>query len=359
MLNTIDRVSAYRTLTILSAIVAILFGCMIVLHPFIPALLLATIFCLSTWPAYVWLERKLGNRTAAAALMTVFLAVCFLLPLIFLGSSMAEDFGKLTTQTIAAIKSNEGHAPLWAAQLPWVGDYIEEFWQENIGDKAHMIQMLQNYAGPISQRLIGFGTSLGHGIMDLSLGVLIAFFFFRNGVEAAQLIQSLIEKFVGTWGQHLLGVSKNTMIAVVYGILGTALFQGALAAIGFWIANVPAAAFLGFVTFILSFVPGGFPLVLIPVTIWLFHGGHIGMAIFMAIWGTVIITVMDFIVRPYFISLGSSLPLLLVLLGVFGGMIAFGFIGLFIGPTLLAVAYALIQELGRVEKQIIEDSEVV
>lgn len=160
MLSAIDKVTLYRTLTILAAMAAILIGCMVILHPFIPALLLATIFCLSTWPAFAWLEKRLnGGKTLAAALMTLLLAVCFLLPLVFLGSSMAEDFGKLLSQTMEAIQSEDGSAPIWIAKLP----------------------------------------------------------------------------LVGLW---------------------------------FWYADVPAAELLGFLSFILSFVPGGFPLVLVPVALW-------------------------------------------------------------------------------------------
>jgi predicted PurR-regulated permease PerM len=350
-----DKVSFYRLLVVIVSITAILSGCIYILSPFIPAILLATILTLSAWPAFAWLDRQLGHRTTlAATIMTIVLATCFIVPLIFLASSMTDDFAKLASEAMSSLGGDLTKAPSWVISLPVVGPFLDELWGTYVKDKETIITALQHNAGPLSQIVLRYGTSIGHGILDLSLGVVIAFFFFRHGTQTAHLLESLIDKFGGEWGQNLLMVSKNTMIGVVYGILGTALVQGLLATIGFWIAHVPGAAFLGFLTIILSFIPGGFPIMFIPVTIWLVHNGQVGMGIFMAVWGTVILCVMDFIVRPYFISLGSSLPLLLVLLGVFGGLIAFGFIGIFIGPTLLAVAYALITELGKAEKQAIQ-----
>ncbi len=190
--------------------------------------------------------------------------------------------------------------------------------------------------------------------MDLSLGLFISFFFFSYGAQTVQRIGILMERIIGQRGLYLLQITKDTLISVIYGVLGTALAQGAVAGIGFWIANVPGATFLGFVTILMSLIPGGPPIIWIPVTIWLFLEGHLGMGIFMSIWGLFAISGVDNILRPYFISLGSDLPLLLVLLGVLGGLLAFGFIGLFIGPTLLALAYTLILEWSHEEERRLE-----
>ena len=206
----------------------------------------------------------------------------------------------------------------------------------------------------IGPKLIAIGAVLGHGVLDLTLGVLITFFFFVHGVTFAVRTGRLIETFVGPRGREFLDVSKKTAIGVVYGVLGTALAQGALAGIGFWIAGVPGAPFLGLVTLLLSFIPMGPPLVWVPAIFWLFSNGMTGHAIFMAAWGLVVVSGVDNIIRPYFISLGSNLPLPLVILGVFGGLIAFGFIGLFIGPTLLAVAFSLIMEWSHSDHKQIE-----
>ena len=131
------------------------------------------------------------------------------------------------------------------------------------------------------------------------------------------------------------------MQRVVNGVIGTAAAQALLAYVGFSIAGIPGALILGLLTFAFSFlmVP---PLVWGPATAWLIWQGQYGMAVFLGIWGMFVISGVDNVLKPYLISRGGNLPLVVVLLGVFGGVLAFGFMGLFLGPTLLAVAYSLL-----------------
>ena len=344
-IGSLDRIAIYRMLVVIGGLAAIGILSVVVIAPFIPAMLLSIIFTLSAWPAYSWLERKLkGRRGLAATLMTLILALCFILPLAVLTYSLAENFNWVSTNVIDALQNPPKEAPEWLAGLPHVGPLIAEQWSTYIQDTAALTALITKQAAPATQGVLGLASTVGHGAIDLTLGVFIAFFLFRNGVEVADRLTVLIEKFWGARGQHLLRVSKNTMIGVVYGMMGTAVAQGTLASIGFLIAGIPAPVFLGFATFFLSFLPMGAPVIWIPAAIYLFAQGSIGWGIFMVLWGLLLVSSIDNVIRPYFISLGSDLPLLITLLGVFGGIIAFGFIGLFIGPTLLAVAYTLIIE---------------
>ena len=131
---------------------------------------------------------------------------------------------------------------------------------------------------------------------------------------------------------------------VINGIIGTALAQGVVAAIGFWIAGVPAPLLLGALTFIAGVIPFAPPLIWIPATVWLFLNGESGYAIFMGLWGFIVISGVDNVLKPLLISRGSVMPIAIVLLGVLGGMVAFGFLGLFVGPVMLALTYTLIRE---------------
>lgn len=355
-----DKSVAYRFLTITAVAVAIFYGCMVILQPFLPALLLGTIFCLAAWPLFLVVEQKVGGRTTlAAVVVTVLLAVCFLVPLLLLGSSLAGDAQKLFSNVVNGLQNYPAQPPARLASLPIVGPYANQLWATYAADRAHVLAAFHEYAGPASQGLLKFGASLGHGIIDVSLGIVIAFFFFRDGRRIGVFLDHIITRFAGPWGHNLLDVSKRTMIGVVYGILGTALAQAALATIGFWIAQVPGTVFLGLVTFILCVVPAGFPLVWLPVTAWLFIEGHIAAGIFMFVWGALVLFGIDLVLRPYFISLSIKLPLLLIVLGVFGGIIVFGFIGLFIGPTLLALAYALLLEVGRGPTTVAADAKLI
>ncbi|MCY1399010.1 putative transport protein YdiK [compost metagenome] len=175
------------------------------------------------------------------------------------------------------------------------------------------------------------------------------FFFYRDGPRLAAFVLALLERLMGERAEYYLGLVAGTVQRVVNGVIGTAAAQAVLALIGFLIAGVPGALVLGIVTFLLSLIPMGPPLVWIPATAWLAWKGEYGMAVFLGMWGTFIISGVDNVLKPYLISRGGNLPLVIVLLGVFGGLLAFGFIGLFIGPTLLAVAYSLLLDWSRSE----------
>lgn len=338
-----DKNHIYQLIAGITAVVFILLGCLLILSPFFPAILLAIILALSTWPAFEWLNRKLKRRTwLSASLMTTLLALCFIVPLVIIGTSSADNFGKISGMFQSALQGNTEVVGRQLATIPYAGDTISTYWIELTADQERFEKTMEEYVGKTSDGLIKLGGSIGRGLLDLTLGIMIAFFFFRHGTRAAARMRTLIDKFGGEYGQRLLEVSKNTLIGVVYGIMGTALAQGALAAFGFWIAGVPGASFLGLMTFFLSFIPNGPPFIWVPAAFWLYTEGHTMQAVFLGLWGLIAVSGIDNVLRPYFISLHGDLPFLLTLLGIIGGIIAFGFIGIFIGPTLLALAYALI-----------------
>jgi predicted PurR-regulated permease PerM len=187
------------------------------------------------------------------------------------------------------------------------------------------------------------GLAIVGGVTQIVLSVLLTFFIFQDGAALANRLHISVRRIAGERGIHLLEVAGSTIRGVVYGILGTAFVQGMMAGIGFLIAGVPGAVLLGFVTFIVSAVPVGPPLVWIPASLWLFYRGEVGWGIFMVIWGLGVSTV-DNVVKPLIISRGSSTPFILIMFGVIGGALSLGFIGVFLGPTLLAVAYNLIKD---------------
>ena len=198
--------------------------------------------------------------------------------------------------------------------------------------------------GPAADLAFAGGAALGVGLFELGLSVFIAFFFYRHGRQMVVYVRESAESIAGPRARRLLEVVGATVKGVVYGLIGTALAQALLAGIGFWIAGVPQALVLGFVTFVLSFVPGGPPLVWGSVALWLFFRGDVWWGIFVAAWGLLLVSSIDNVLRPYLLSQSNSLPVVLGLFGFVGGLLAFGFIGVFLGPTLLAVGYSLFLE---------------
>ncbi|HEY7090941.1 MAG TPA: AI-2E family transporter, partial [Tepidisphaeraceae bacterium] len=289
----------------------------------------------------------------------------------------ARDVATATKNWLAA---GPPAPPEWLGKVPFVGETAAEYWKELADDARELAQRMEHEEAteeaaatttaaaattvPATSPATGesklvrillavmnwakswllvAGLAIGQGVLEVALSVLLTFFLFRDGAALGARLESASMLLAGEQGRHLLQLAGATIRGVVYGILGTALVQGVLAGLGFAVAGVPGAALLGLLTFLLSAVPVGPPLIWFPATLWLFHQGSNGWAIFMLVWGFIVSSV-DNVVKPWIISQGSDMPFVLILFGVLGGAMAFGVIGVFLGPTLLAVAYRMIDE---------------
>jgi predicted PurR-regulated permease PerM len=178
------------------------------------------------------------------------------------------------------------------------------------------------------------------------LALVVATMLWISGDAIAAELRYGAGRLGGPTGVHALDTAASAVRAVAYGVVGTSVAQGVLAGIGYAIAGIPAAALLGFLTFVFSISQVLGPLVIvmwIGAAYWLFDGGHLGWAIFMALWGLIPVSGSDNILRPMLIKRGVEMPLSVIILGVFGGFVAFGFLGLFIGPVLLAVGLVMLR----------------
>ncbi|MGH6913194.1 MAG: AI-2E family transporter [Geminicoccales bacterium] len=337
--------SRIEQIVVISLLLILAIGCFVVLRPFLSALLWALILSFSTWPLHAWLARALGGRrTLAAGVMTLLVAAVFILPPVAVGSSLADSVAKVAGMFGTLLEQGPPGPPYWVRNLPLVGEPLHGYWQDLEQLGTDWTTELQPYLETARDLLLSTGVTLGEAVLQLALSVVAAFFFFRDGAEGARRLSAAFERLVGERAQRLLEVAGGTVKGVVYGIIGTAMAQGSLQAIGLWLAGVPAALFLGFLTFFLSFVPMGPALVWLPAATWLFYKGAFGWGVFLTLWGFFVVSGVDNVLKPYLISRGSNMPLILVFLGVLGGVFAFGFLGVFLGPTLLALGYTLLQE---------------
>jgi predicted PurR-regulated permease PerM len=327
----------------LAAVVLVVVVCYQVLHPFIPAILFAAVVCSSSWPLYLQLRTALRGRSAAAALaMTLLWIVLVIGPSALLAASLVDNVAIMAERTKALLDAGI-NLPAWLKALPLIGGPLQEYWQALSNSREEAVALFKGLLDPAKDVLVGAGQAIGQSMLQLVLAAFIGFFFYRDGEQLVQATRKVLQRLAGELGDELLQTTHNTVVGVVHGIFGTALAQATVAVIGFLIAGVPGAFLLGAATFFLSVLPVGPPLIWGGATIWLFSQGSIGWAIFMAAWGFFAISSIDNVVKPYLISRSSSLPLLLIVLGVFGGIVAFGFIGIFVGPPVLAVALTLIQ----------------
>ncbi|CAG2135855.1 AI-2E family transporter [Cupriavidus numazuensis] len=327
------------------ALVVLIGGSLLVLAPFTTALLWGAILAFSSWYPYTVLARWLGNRRSLAALICVVLAAVIVLgPFVYAGASFSAHIDQLSALVDRYIDQGIPQLPDWLSSLPYVGSYLQTSWERLIHADSEMVANVRKLIAPVGHALLGAGLSVGAGLGQLALSIILAFFFYTGGEYAIDWLRAGMRRIAGERADHLLALAGSTVKGVVYGVLGTAFIQAVLQGIGLWIAGVPGAAILGFVTFFLSVIPVGPPLVWLPAALWLYHGGETGWAIFLVVWGVGVVGMADNVVKPLLISKGTGMPLIWIMMGVLGGALAFGFLGVFIGPTLLAVAYALLRD---------------
>jgi predicted PurR-regulated permease PerM len=341
----IKRLEMMAAIALLSLLVI---GSIMVLRPFLISMILAAVLAYATWPVYEWLLARLRNRPGAAATaMTGLLLLTLVTPFAVMGVSLADNAVELLRLAREALNRPLAPPPEWLQDLPLVGGYLQGRWLVTMQqDEGSLLPQVRTWLQqmPLRSMAIDAGAALGRGVVLIGFSVLICFFFYRDGPAITRRVQTVMERLTGHRARSLIEVTAGTVSRVVNGILGTALAQSILALIGFWIAGVPGAMLLGLLTFFLSILPMGPPLVWVPAVVWLYFHGETVMAIFLALWGLLLISSIDNFIKPYLISRGGSLPLLLVFMGVLGGLLAFGFIGVFLGPVILAVAYNLLSE---------------
>jgi predicted PurR-regulated permease PerM len=326
-------------------LILLVIGCFLVLMPFISAMLWAAVLSFSTWPLYQRLVVLLrGRRWLAALIMSLALAAIIVAPFAIVGSSLASNVAAVSVALRNVVQEGPPHLPQFVIDMPHIGGWLNTHWEEYTQQGAFGLAQVGQIIDPLKTYLLKIGSIVGEGILQVSLSLVICFFMYRDGQRAGARLTEIVDRLAGERGHRLFEVAQETIYGVVYGILGTAIAQGMLAGIGFVIAGIPGALLLAFATFVLAVIPVGPPLIWIPASIWLFWQGERGWGIFMLIWGLVVISGSDNIIKPMLISRAGNTPLLLIMLGVFGGALAFGFIGLFLGPTLLAVGYSLLDD---------------
>jgi predicted PurR-regulated permease PerM len=320
-------------------------GCFLVLRPFLSALLWAAILAYTTWPAFKLLRERTGLSPGWAALVMVMAGFLLIgLPIALATPTSRDDIEALRIGAERVMTEGIPSLAGFLTGIPFVGPYIGTWFGGWDATLAGLFEPLRPYAGTIAQNGLAILLAVLSGIAELLLAIALAFFFFRDGPAMADKVEAVMEKLGGPRTRHLIQLTADVTRGVVYGLLGTAVAQGIMTWFGLWIAGVPRATLLGVIAGCISILPVGAPLVWIPATIWLFAESQTGWAIFLGLYGAFGISSADNVIRPWLIARGADLPLLLTLLGAIGGVLAFGFLGLFLGPVLLAVGYTLIKD---------------
>jgi predicted PurR-regulated permease PerM len=270
--------------------------------------------------------------------------VFVVLPLALAVPGGADDVDQLRKAIQATLASGLPGAPLWLADVPVVGPTLSGYWNSWAEDLSVMGEFFKPYFGQAAEFGLSLLLGLANGVLMFLLALFVAFFFFASGEQLAAKIHELLGRIAGSRAPRLIEVTGATVRGVVYGILGTAVVQGMLTSFGLWVSGVPRPVLLGVIAGGLSVLPIGAPVVWIPASMWLLAQGKTAWGIVLFLYGVVAVSGADSLIRPFFIARGAQLPFLLTMLGVLGGAIAFGLLGIFLGPVLLGVGFTLVNE---------------
>jgi predicted PurR-regulated permease PerM len=315
-----------------------------ILRPFLPATLWATTIAIATWPLLLKVQARLWNRRSlAVAVMTLALLLVFILPFMLAVSTIVTNVGAITERGQSLTALQLPPPPEWVAKLPFLGERIEVAWRDLIdAGGTGLAADVRPYIGQAARWFAASVGSVGALFVQFLLTVGITAIFYTSGEAAGAKVVRFGARLAGAQGEAAIRLAAQAIRAVAMGVVLTALAQAAVAGIGLLIAGIPFAAVLTAVVFILSLAQiGPLPVMVLAVG-WLYWSGASGWGTFLLVW-TVIIAPMDNILRPLLIRRGgANLSLLLVFAGVIGGLIAFGLVGIFIGPVVLAVSSTLL-----------------
>jgi len=328
-------------------LVGLLLLAFIVLTPFFAPIAWAGILCYTSWPIAQKIRQWCSGRdTLAAASATTLIAITLLFPLIWLVWLAQNEIAQLYP-ILKAFLDEPYQTPALLLNHAWLNDLFGE-WLNQLATTASEKDGISSIIKPWISTNIGnianVAGGIGKNLVKLLFVILILFFFYRDGEEIIKQLRYVLAKFIGDQANQYMHAVGITTRAVVYGVLLTASAQGLAASLGYSMAGLSSPVLFGIITAILALVPFCTPIAWGLAGFWLFLQGNTVGGVGIWIWGAVVVSQLDNILRPIFISNVGRIPFLLVLFGVFGGLLAFGLVGLFIGPIVLSILWAVWRE---------------
>ncbi len=315
-----------------------------VLREFFLVITWAVIIAYMMWPLFHWLKLKLKNRvTLSAAVMTGFISALITLAVYWLINALQGEVVTIYRELLTNFAHSPKELPESINRIPWLNQYLQQYLDQLNADEAGVKAQLLDWVKQGLGQLAKFLGGVGRNMLSLGFILITLFFCFRDGQPIIEQLKQGLSRFLGKYQNTYLQAAGDTTRAVVFGLVLAAIGQGLIAGIGYSVAGAKAPALLGATTALFAMVPMGAPLVWLPVSIGLILIGNFWQGIGLLLWGVFVISTIDNIIRPLVISGAGRIPFLVVLFGVFGGLKAFGFVGLFLGPIILSVLLAVWQ----------------
>jgi predicted PurR-regulated permease PerM len=329
---------------VLLLLVGLLVGVAAVLRPFTTAILFGTTLAIDVWPLrQALIGWGLGRALAASCLLLLSLLIVAL-PVLAVAPALTEHL-TAGMQRVQAYFASTPEQPAWFANVPFLGARLGRIWDELAQAKGDLHTTLEPYSETVRQLLLTAAKALADSVLQVVLSLIVATMLWVNGDTLAVELRDIFRRLGGRTAERTLEAVSGAVRGVALGVIGTAMIQAALLTAGLALAGVPGATTLGFLSLLLAISQIGGPLLILiwgGAAWWLFGQDQYGWGTFMVLWGLIVSTIDNFL-KPLLIGLGVHMPMTLTILGVFGGFVAFGFLGLFIGPALLAAALILLR----------------
>jgi len=322
---------------------SLIITCFWILRPFLLALVWAAMIVVATWPFFLRMQKLLwGKRILAVAIMTLAFLMLFVVPLWLAVTTVVESADQIAAGWKSLANFQMPPPPDWLDRIPLMGARLTAGWQKlALVSTEEITTRFTPYIGKILRWCVNQAGGVTMMLVHFLLTVVIAAILFSKGEIAIDGVSRLAYRIAGMRGVDAAHLAGKAIRAVALGIVVTAIIQSSLAGLGLWITGMPYAALLTAAIFMLVIAQIGPAPVLIPAVAWLFWKGDPTWATVLLIW-TLIVGFLDNFLRPILIKKGADLPILLIFVGVVGGLIAFGVIGIFVGPVVLAVSYTLL-----------------
>jgi predicted PurR-regulated permease PerM len=318
-----------------------------ILLDFLPALAWAAVLAIALWPLYRWLLRFLperSDRALAPLLGTVLVGIVFVGPLVLLGIAVARE-SHFVVEFIAEARTNGIPAPGAIERIHVIGPTLAEWWRANLSDPA----MAEEMIGRVNLRTLTdsvreYGGEVVHRLAIFLFTLLTLFFMFRDGAALAEQLRSLSDRLIGLRGERIARQMIAAVHGTVTGLVLVGLAEGILLGLVYFAVGLPYPASVGALTGVAAVIPFAAPVVYCAAGVYLLAVGNTLGGIVILVFGSVLLFVADHFVRPFLIGGAARLPFLLVLLGILGGLETMGFLGLFLGPAVMAALVALWRE---------------
>jgi predicted PurR-regulated permease PerM len=332
-----------RTVFAILIIVGLIAAAVWILRPFLAATVWATMIVVTTWPILRALQSRLwGKRWLATTIMTVALLLVFVIPLSAAIGTIVSNADTIMNWANQVSDVKLPPPPEFVDKIPVIGEKGAKVWRE-YADKGseELAEIVKPYAARVTSWFVAEVGSFGLVALQFLLTVVVSAILYTSGDHAARWVRRFGRRLAGEPGDQVVRLAGQAIRGVALGVVVTAFVQSVLGGIGLAIAGVPFAAVLTAVMFMLALAQIGAVPVLLGALGWLWWQGNTGWFVALLVW-TIVVGSLDNILRPILIKRGADLPLLLIFAGVIGGLFAFGLLGLFVGPVLLAVGYTLL-----------------